>query len=224
MGTRRLVVSARWWAWPCAQWRQPRPRAPVTANGAPTRRTCARQSTRPSPRSPPRISPISRSLGRGAPPTPTSSTATTGAPPSRFSPRLRMAGGLGTRPLGDAAADHPIQRHATDGRRRALYQAAAIDARTGHRLWVHDPRTYEAGTPAPAPWVHRGPEWADRTVTGCGCSRPLSGHAHPSRRRPNESPMGNDRQFETRTKGSVNLWVRPPHTGTHQCHVRDADR
>ena len=37
-----------------------------------------------------------------------------------------------------------------------LYQAAAIDARTGETLWVYDPRTYEAGTPAPAPWVHRG--------------------------------------------------------------------
>ena len=37
-----------------------------------------------------------------------------------------------------------------------LYQAAAIDARTGKTLWVHDPRTYVSGTPAPAPWVHRG--------------------------------------------------------------------
>ena len=37
-----------------------------------------------------------------------------------------------------------------------LYQAAAIDARTGKTLWVHDPRTYASGTPAPAPWVHRG--------------------------------------------------------------------
>ena len=37
-----------------------------------------------------------------------------------------------------------------------LYQAAAIDARTGRTLWVHDPRTYTSGTPAPAPWVHRG--------------------------------------------------------------------
>ncbi len=37
-----------------------------------------------------------------------------------------------------------------------LYQAAAIDARTGETLWVHDPRIYEAGTPAPAPWAYRG--------------------------------------------------------------------
>ena len=36
-----------------------------------------------------------------------------------------------------------------------LYQAAAIDARTGETLWVHDPKIYEAGTPAPAPWAHR---------------------------------------------------------------------
>ena len=38
----------------------------------------------------------------------------------------------------------------------ALYQAAAIDARTGKTLWVHDPRAYEAGTPPPQPWRHRG--------------------------------------------------------------------
>ena len=37
-----------------------------------------------------------------------------------------------------------------------LYQAAAIDARTGETLWIHDPKIYEAGTPAPAPWTHRG--------------------------------------------------------------------
>ncbi len=54
-----------------------------------------------------------------------------------------------------------------------LYQAAAIDARTGRTLWVHDPRTYEAGTPAPAPWTHRGVSyWANngraRIVWGTG--------------------------------------------------------
>ncbi len=37
-----------------------------------------------------------------------------------------------------------------------LYQAAAIDARTGQTLWSHDPRAYEAGTPPPAAWRHRG--------------------------------------------------------------------
>ena len=38
----------------------------------------------------------------------------------------------------------------------ALYRAAAIDARTGKTLWVHDPRAYEAGSPPPLPWRHRG--------------------------------------------------------------------
>ena len=37
-----------------------------------------------------------------------------------------------------------------------LYQAVAIDARTGETLWVHDPRAYESGTPAIAGWRHRG--------------------------------------------------------------------
>ena len=37
-----------------------------------------------------------------------------------------------------------------------LYQAAAIDARTGETLWVHDPRAYESGMPAIAEWRHRG--------------------------------------------------------------------
>ena len=38
----------------------------------------------------------------------------------------------------------------------ALYRAAAIDARTGETLWVHDPRAYESGSPPPLPWRHRG--------------------------------------------------------------------
>ena len=38
-----------------------------------------------------------------------------------------------------------------------LYQAAAIDARTGETLWIHNPRVYEEGSPPlPAPWNHRG--------------------------------------------------------------------
>ena len=38
-----------------------------------------------------------------------------------------------------------------------LYQAAAVDARTGETLWVHNPRVYEAGSPPlPSPWNHRG--------------------------------------------------------------------
>ena len=38
----------------------------------------------------------------------------------------------------------------------ALYRGAAVDARTGQTLWVYDPRTYEAGSPPPLPWRHRG--------------------------------------------------------------------
>ncbi len=38
----------------------------------------------------------------------------------------------------------------------ALYRVAAIDARTGETLWVHDPRAYESGSPPPLPWRHRG--------------------------------------------------------------------
>ena len=38
-----------------------------------------------------------------------------------------------------------------------LYQAAAVDARTGETLWVYNPRVYEQGSPPlPAPWNHRG--------------------------------------------------------------------
>lgn len=38
-----------------------------------------------------------------------------------------------------------------------LYQAAAVDARTGETLWVYNPRLYEAGSPPlPSPWNHRG--------------------------------------------------------------------
>lgn len=39
----------------------------------------------------------------------------------------------------------------------ALYQAAAIDAKTGATKWVFDPRSYEAGTPTMSIyWSHRG--------------------------------------------------------------------
>ena len=45
----------------------------------------------------------------------------------------------------------------------ALYRAAAIDARTGETLWVHDPRAYESGSPPPLPWRHRGVAyWEDQ--------------------------------------------------------------
>ena len=38
-----------------------------------------------------------------------------------------------------------------------LYQAAAVDARSGETLWVYNPRVYEQGSPPlPSPWNHRG--------------------------------------------------------------------
>jgi len=38
-----------------------------------------------------------------------------------------------------------------------IYQAAAVDARTGETVWVYNPRVYEQGSPPlPAPWNHRG--------------------------------------------------------------------
>ena len=47
----------------------------------------------------------------------------------------------------------------------ALYRAAAIDARTGETLWVHDPKAYESGSPPPLPWRHRGVAyWEDDDV------------------------------------------------------------
>ena len=55
-----------------------------------------------------------------------------------------------------------------------LYQAAAVDARTGETLWIHNPRVYEAGSPPlPSPWNHRGVAyWEDgdrsRIIWGTG--------------------------------------------------------
>ena len=45
----------------------------------------------------------------------------------------------------------------------ALYQCAAIDARTGETLWVVNPKSYETGTPTMSIfWSHRGPAyWSD---------------------------------------------------------------
>ena len=44
-----------------------------------------------------------------------------------------------------------------------LYQAAAIDARTGETLWVYNPKVYEQGSPPlPAPWNHRGVAYWER--------------------------------------------------------------
>ncbi len=42
----------------------------------------------------------------------------------------------------------------------ALYQAAAIDAKTGETLWVFNPKSYETGTPTMSIyWNHRGPAY-----------------------------------------------------------------
>ena len=54
-----------------------------------------------------------------------------------------------------------------------LYQAAAVDARTGRTLWVYDPKAYASGTPAVIPWRHRGVAyWSNgddaRVVWGTG--------------------------------------------------------
>ena len=48
----------------------------------------------------------------------------------------------------------------------ALYQAAAIDAKTGETLWVYNPKSYESGTPTMSIyWQHRGPAyWSDGTA------------------------------------------------------------
>ena len=61
--------------------------------------------------------------------------------------------------------------------------------------------------------------WADRTVMSRRCSRPLWGHC-PSGQDglPCQSPTDDDRQFSSQDRRSVNLWVRPSPTGTHQCH------
>ncbi len=41
-----------------------------------------------------------------------------------------------------------------------IYQAAAIDARTGATQWVYNPKSYEAGTPTMSLlWNHRGPAY-----------------------------------------------------------------
>ena len=44
-----------------------------------------------------------------------------------------------------------------------LYQAAAIDAATGETIWVHNPKSYEAGTPTMTlQWNARGvARWSD---------------------------------------------------------------
>ena len=58
-----------------------------------------------------------------------------------------------------------------------LYQAAAVDARTGETVWVYNPRVYEQGSPPlPAPWNHRGVAYWEaggeaRVIWGTGDGR-----------------------------------------------------
>ena len=59
------------------------------------------------------------------------------------------------------------------------------------------------GQDCDGPWVQAGPY----RVT-----------AHPVSWLPSDAPGGNDRQVNSKDPRSVRLWVRPPPTGTHQCH------
>ncbi|MCH7747923.1 MAG: PQQ-binding-like beta-propeller repeat protein [Acidobacteria bacterium] len=70
-----------------------------------------------------------------------------------------------TRPSIRALVATPLMVHGVLYLSTALYQAAAIDARTGETLWVHDPRAYQSGSPPPLPWRHRGVAyWEDDGV------------------------------------------------------------
>lgn len=73
----------------------------------------------------------------------------------------RWRGGLAPR-LGGLKAT-PIMVDGVLYLSTALYQAAAIDAKTGETLWVYNPKSYETGTPTMSIfWNHRGVEyWED---------------------------------------------------------------
>ena len=58
------------------------------------------------------------------------------------------------------------------------------------------------GQDCDGPWL-AGPYW----VT-----------AHPVSWLPDVAPVGDDRQINSEDRRSVRLRVRPPPTGTHQCH------
>jgi quinoprotein glucose dehydrogenase len=61
-----------------------------------------------------------------------------------------------TRPSNRSLVATPVMANGVLYLSTGLYQAAAIDARTGETRWVHDPRAYTAGSPPPIPWRHRG--------------------------------------------------------------------
>ena len=64
-----------------------------------------------------------------------------------------------------------------------LYQAAAVDARSGETLWVHDPRAYESGMPAIAQWRHRGVAYWRTRATPASCGPPATASSSRSTRR-----------------------------------------
>ena len=66
------------------------------------------------------------------------------------------------------------------------------------------------------------PGWADRTVTGRECGRPLLGHG-PSGQLLDDAPVSDDRQFSRQDRRSVKLWVRPSPTGTHCGMIEDLE-
>ena len=72
-----------------------------------------------------------------------------------------------------------------------LYQAAAIDARTGETLWVHNPRVYESGSPPlPAPWNHRGVAYWEEGGRRRGSSgAPVTARSRPWMPEPGCSPQ-----------------------------------
>jgi quinoprotein glucose dehydrogenase len=68
----------------------------------------------------------------------------------------RWRGGLAPRLAGLKAT--PLMVDGVLYMTTALYQAAAIDAKTGETLWVFNPKSYETGTPTMSIfWSHRGP-------------------------------------------------------------------
>ena len=80
-------------------------------------------------------------------------------------------------------------------------------------------RNVRGGTRPKLSWGRSWPGWADRTVTGRECGRPLLGHG-PSGQLLDDAPVSDDRQFNSQDRRSVNLWVGPLPTGTHRAAER----
>ena len=71
-----------------------------------------------------------------------------------------------------------------------LYRAAAIDARTGRTLWIHDPRAYESGMPAITQWRHRGVPYWENDGDAPFPTKPAA-FRRPTGTRPSSSPSRN---------------------------------